>query len=127
LERRIQVTFPESYRRFLLEYNGGFFRDPGIAPVGDGCPDDSLTELYGIGASDPCAELGDSASLALFDGNDPPVIVPIGYTIMGGLIILVTDPEGYGAILLKEAYGDFFYLADGIEEFFELLQDPPPP
>jgi hypothetical protein len=61
----------------------------------------------------------------LFDDNDPPKILPIGGTPMGGLIILDTAPgEGRGDIWLKQAFGDFYYLADGIEEFFGLLREP---
>ena len=63
--------------------------------------------------------------MALFDNNDPPQIVPIGHTGMGGLIILATRPEDRGTIFLKQAFGGFYYLADGIEEFFGLLREPP--
>jgi len=124
LEKRIGVAFPEDYRRFVLEFNGGYFSEPEIAPVGQGCPKDGLTCLHGIGASHKDAELGRPSRLALFDDNDPPQIVPIGHTGMGGLIILITRPEGRGAIFLKQAFGDFYHLADGIEEFFELLRVP---
>lgn len=45
----------------------------------------------------------------LFDDNDPPKILPIGDTAMGGLIILDTAPgEGRGTIYLKQAFGDFY-------------------
>ncbi len=125
LEQRIGVTFADDYRRFLLEFNGGYFSEPEIAPVGEGCPPSLLTCLYGIGASHSSAELARPSDLGLFDGNDPPKIVPIGDTPMGSLIVLLTEPEGRGAIFLKQAYGDFYYLTDGIEEFFELLRDPP--
>jgi hypothetical protein len=43
---------------------------------------------------------------------------------MGGLIILVTEQEGRGTILLKQAFGESHYLAEGIEEFFGLLREP---
>jgi len=125
LEQRIGVTFAEDYRRFLLEFNGGYFSEPEIFAVTEGCPQDGLTCLHGIGASHRDAELARPSRLALFDDNDPPQIVPIGHTGMGGLIILITRPEGRGEILLKQAYGDFYYLTDGIEGFFELLRDPP--
>jgi hypothetical protein len=124
LERRIHVALPDDYRRFVLEYNGGFFDDPAIKTCDEGTPQVFLNSVFGIGASDPCAELGDAATISLFDGNDPPIILPIGGTIMGSLIVLVTDEEGNGQVLLKEAYGDLYYLAEGIEEFFELLSDP---
>ena len=61
--------------------------------------------------------------LALFEENDPPVILPIGDTPMNSLIILELAGDSAGSILLKVAFGDFYYLASGIEEFFTLLHD----
>ena len=124
LEQRIHVRFPEDYRRFVLEFNGGYFNEPEITPVGEGCPQDGLTCLHGIGSSHWDSELGEASRLALFDDNDPPLIVPIGDTETGGLIILITEPEGRGEVFLKQAFGEFYYLADGIEEFFGLLREP---
>jgi hypothetical protein len=125
LEHRVGVTFPEDYRRFVMEFNGGYFNEPEIDPVGEGCPQETLAYLSGIGASHREAELGRPSRTALFDDNDPPKIVPIGDTGMGGLIILDTAPgEGRGAIFLKQAFGNFYYLVDGIEEFFGLLREP---
>jgi hypothetical protein len=124
LERRIGIVFPDDYRQFILEYNGGYFVEPEITPVGEGCPQDALTYLSGIGASHAYAELGEPSKLGLFDENDPPKIVPIGYTVMGGLIILDTAPgEGRGEIYYKQPFGDFYFLADNIEEFFGLLRE----
>jgi hypothetical protein len=124
LERSIKVTLPDDYRRFLLEFNGGYFNEPEITPVG-GCPQPILLLLSGIGASHWEAELGLPRTMPSFDDNDPPKILPIGDTAMGNLIILDTAPgEGRGEIYYKQAYGDFFYLAAGIEEFFGLLREP---
>lgn len=125
LESHIGVRFPEDYRRFVLEFNGGYFHEPEITPVGEGCPVDTLEILFGIGASHEEAELGRPSRTALFDDNDPPKIIPIGRTGMAGLIILDTAPgEGQGAIFLKKAFGDFYYLTDGIEAFLALLREP---
>jgi hypothetical protein len=125
LEQRLGVVFPDDYRQFILEYNGGYFKCPEITPVGEGCPLETLESLFGIGASHGVAELGRPSDIALFDDNDPPKIVPIGSTGMGGLIILDTAPgEGRGAIFLKKAFGDFYYLLDGIEAFLALLREP---
>jgi hypothetical protein len=38
LEQRIKVDFPDDYRRFVLDFNGGYFNEPEITPVGEGCP-----------------------------------------------------------------------------------------
>jgi hypothetical protein len=125
LEQRIQVTFPDDYRDFLLKYNGGYFTEPEIRPVSEGCPQEALTFMHGLTASHNEAELGRQSDLSLFDNNFPPEIVPIGCTPLGSLIILDTAPvEERGAIYFKQAFGDFYYLADGIEEFFGLLREP---
>lgn len=125
LERRIKVSFPDDYRQFLVEYNGGFFTEPHIIVPIEECPLDRLTFLHGIGATDATAELASEADLALFDDNVPPQILPIGYTLMGNLILLITHVEDRGYILLKKAFSDdSFFLAEGIEEFFGLLHEP---
>jgi hypothetical protein len=43
---------------------------------------------------------------------------------MAGLIILTTEAEGRGSTFLKQAFGGFYYLTDGIDEFFSLLREP---
>jgi hypothetical protein len=125
LERRIGISLPADYRQFLLKYNGGFFTEPEIVPQVEECPLDRLTYMNGIGATHPDAELASKEDLALFDDNDPPQILPIGYTIMGNLIILITHKYNNGSIILKKSFSDdMFFLANGIEEFFGLLREP---
>jgi SMI1 / KNR4 family (SUKH-1) len=124
LEARIDVVFPEDYRQFILRFNGGYFKKPEIEPVGEECPLEVLAFLHGIGASHWEAELASDFYLALFDDNNPPLFVPIGSTGSGGLILIVTEAEGHGEIFLKQAFGDFHYLAEDIEEFFALLREP---
>lgn len=124
LERRIKVAFPENYRRFLLEFNGGYFNEPILTPPDFEAPSDSLAFMCGIGASHEEAELGSEHLMSLFDDNDPPIIVPIGSTPSGSLLILTVEHEGYGEILYKKAWGDFYYLAENISEFFERLHEP---
>ena len=127
LERHIGITFPEHYREFVLNFNGGWFTEPQIVPPSKACPVDRLTVLDGIGADHPSAELASEAHLALFDDNDPPHVVPIGYTIMGNLLILLTHPEpdDRGVIMLKRAYHEEYHrLAGTMEEFVGLLREP---
>ena len=92
LQRQIGVPLPPDYRDFILEFNGGYFNDPIITPVGPGCPTECLDSLFGIGDSRSTVELGETASIGLFDDNNPPKIMPIGRTAVGGLIILDTAP-----------------------------------
>ena len=125
LERKMGVVLPPDYRRFLLDYNGGYFTEPDIVPPSEDFPLDCLTFLSGIGASHRSAELGKGLPPDLFDDNDPPQILPIGYTLMGNLLFLITHPEDNGSIGLKKAHSDkSFFLANGIEEFFGLLREP---
>ena len=125
LEQQIEVRFPDAYREFLLQFNGGYFKCPEITPVSADCPLETLAMLFGIGASHREAELCTPARMSLFDDNTPPKIVPIGSTGMGGLIILDTAPgDGRGEIYLKKAFGDFYFLVDELEAFFALLREP---
>ena len=124
LEQRIRVELPADYRKFVLEFNGGYFNDPEITPVEDERTQEAISFMSGIGASHDEAELGDPQMISLFDDNDPPKIMPIGGTPFGGLIILDTAPgEGRGNIYLKKARGDFYFLADDIEGFFARLRE----
>jgi hypothetical protein len=127
LEARIRISLPKEYRRYLLAYNGGYFSDPIIDPEGGNCPNEGLSYMCGIGALDGVAELANDTHLSLFDDNDPLTILPIGATATGGLILLNTcrDPDEFGAVGIKIAFGESYYLADSIDEFFGLLQAPP--
>lgn len=125
LEGRLGVELPADYREFLLQYNGGNFNEPDIVPPEDDCPLDCLNCLWGIGATHESAELASPDKLVIFDDNFPCQILPIGYTLMGNMIILITHPEDNGCIALKKAFSDdTFFLAEGIEGFFELLREP---
>lgn len=127
LEEELGILFPPDYRDFLFQYNGGFFTNPEIAPSCKECPLDGLDVLYGIGATHPSVELNRGCA-CIFDDNDPPQIMGIGYTTMGNLIFLVTDITGddWGQIALKLMYSSTsFNLGNGIEEFFSrLYRDP---
>lgn len=125
LERRIAVRFPDDYRQFILNFNGGYFNEPEILTHDEDSRGSALMCMHGIGAPNWDAELGEPAAIGLFEENDPPQLVPIGFTGSGSLILLVTRiGEDYGAIFLKKAFGDFYHIADGIEEFFGLLRSP---
>jgi len=139
LELQIGVSLPLNYRRFLLEYNGGYFISSPehisspriIRPAdceGDGdFPSAWLDSMYGIGEDNSednsIAQLGESEDIAIFDDNDPPQILPIGNTLKNYIILLVTHPDENGSILLR-TFDESFWLADGIEDFFELLVSP---
>ena len=119
---QLQRNDQSDYRDFILSYNGGYFSDPIFVSLDAGCPRDRLTVLYGIGASDKTAELASKRHLALFSENDPIQVLPIGYTIMGNLLILIVDDDSAGSIVLKRASSDdYFNIADGINGLFDLI------
>jgi hypothetical protein len=78
--------------------------------------------MLGIGAPHPYKELGSEWTLALWEDNDPPVVLPIGNTPMGFYIVLVLEEaDDYGQVLLR-TFEEFYYLADNMRSFFELLK-----
>ena len=76
-----------------------------------------------LAQSFPEAELAKESDLALFDDNYPVEILPVGCTLMGGLVILITHVEDRGDIALKVAYDGSFYLCSGIRDFFGRVRD----
>jgi hypothetical protein len=122
LEQNADVAFPPEYREFLLNYNGGYFTRPRIEIPEDVPADEHLEYMNGIGAPHRHAELATPGDLAIFDDNQPPVVVPIGGTERGSLILLITHEEDYGGILLR-TFTTSYWLCRGIEEFFSLLQE----
>ena len=127
LEDKLNVTFPDLYREFILRYNGGYFAEPLMMDdVGYRRPKSWLNSLSGIGAKHSFAELGSEASIAIFDDNDPVQLMPIGNTIRNYLILLVVDPteDDYGNVALK-TFDETYPLADTIIELFDLIVEKP--
>lgn len=131
LEAKIGVRFPPDYRRYLLDYNGGWFGDHSLDVPAE-VHNSSLDCLYGIGADHESAELGRPSDMSLFDDNDPPEVVIIGRTTFNYLIVLGVHEETYGQIFIKTYWSQFskteqewFWLADSIEDFFDLIPDVP--
>lgn len=132
-EDHLGVTLPGHFREYLLECNGGFFDDPefgGNAPDYELCPRDALNTLFAIQTEHKFAMVGKKSHILLFDDNDPVVILPIGNTPMNNLLLLSVDvsADEYGTIYLKRIdnsvlmLGEWFELADTMEEFFALLR-----
>jgi SMI1 / KNR4 family (SUKH-1) len=128
LERRLKIPLPGHYRQFILEFNGGCFQEPWplITPVHDDAPLEHLSDLWGIGADYPHAELGHDT--CNFDDNDPPIVLPIGYTVRNCLLYLGTeDAPDYGSVCVKLAFcWTVFVIADTMDEFFGLLRSEQP-
>jgi hypothetical protein len=128
LEERISARLPDHYREFLLGWNGGIFKEPRIIGGQEDHPVESLVYLSGIHASVQIAELGNKRDLALFDDNEPPIIMPIGATRTGCLLMIttVTGETDDGVVFLRTIGQENFYLCDSMVEFFLLLNDHEP-
>jgi hypothetical protein len=126
LERHLGIAFPVDFRKYIKDYNGGFFSEPAFRGPNPECPDCLLSLMHGIRATDKCAELGSDADMVLFSDNDPIQVLPIGATAGGNLLLLLLDPEHFGEIVLKPISSQqCYFLASGIQEFFSLLRENP--
>lgn len=119
----MKVALPDDYRSFLLEYNGGRFRNPKINAPYPNLRVENLDLLKGVNTSERWAEFGLPADLVLFEDNDPPQVLPIGSTQSGNLILIITHADDHGVIMLRTVNQESYWLSDGIEQFFELLSE----
>ena len=118
LENRLGVTLPDSYRTFILDFNGSFF-DRLAVKDNDNNGIDGLDVLYGINSTHPSGELG--RNVDIFDNNAPVIILPIGFGACGVVFCMyVAFEEERGEIVgkwpSKDEYIFFFYY---VYAFFE--------
>lgn len=118
LENNLGATLPDSYRKFLLTYNGAYF-DRISVKDNDNNEIDGLDVLYGINSTHPSAELGRDADV--FDDNDPVVLLPIGYGACGVLFCMYVDFEdGRGEVIAKKPFQDnYVFFENDIFAFFQ--------
>lgn len=121
-EAKIGRVLPRSYRSFLLSYNGGYFDEPSFtAPFEDGFSD-RLNHLYGIGTQNREDDLVNN--IDIFTDNLPVLLLPIGYTMMGNLLIMPFESEDEGQIFLKKAWTqEYLFSASDIDTLFDNIAD----
>ena len=119
LEKKLAIALPESYRSFLLGFNGGYFHKLDIR-VESHDYKDRLDVLDGIVSTHPSVELGRTSSINILDDNDPVIILPIGYTTRGFLLLTFVDfEEERGEIYGKRPSSDeYIFLGEDIISFF---------
>ncbi len=119
-EQLINATFPSSYRSFLETNNGGTFTNPTIGGVESG---DRLSVMWGINAEPDDFDLMGSLNVSLFEHEFSRLYLGIGYTLMGGLLLVSLTLDSPGQIFLEPASsGELCFLANDIEEFFGELK-----
>ena len=120
LENRLGISLPDSYRNFIIQYNGAFFQNLSIKSPDDNY-DDGLDAIWGLNSEKPSREIGSQNLISIFDDNEDPVIIfPIGYTNMGVLLLTFVDfEEERGQVYGKyPSQDEFVFLGDNIESFF---------
>ncbi len=132
LESRLEMRFPDRYRKYLLSYNGGFFSNAVIVfpePITVQWRDGEVThkqdimeQMYGLHSAHPYAEIGRESDINLFDDNKPIQLLPVGRTIMGSLLLLDMLQGHEGEILIKFPSEGAYPIADNIDELFDLIE-----
>lgn len=124
VETRLGNGLPQSYRQYLLEYNGGIFDEPELQLHDQSIPAEHVSFMCGITSEEGMAALARKQDLAIFEDNFPVELLKIGSTVSGGLLLLVIDPDCEdedGDIAVKTVGHGIQFLADDIYSFFELL------
>ena len=120
LERRMGAVLPASYRRFLLEYNGGR-PDPDVVDVrGLEGGEADIKVFFGIGPSldSHCIHW----KLTVLAERLEPRLIPIACDSGGSVFCLSLRDQDYGGILycdLQSVYADF----DATPEFYPVAPD----
>lgn len=118
LENSLAMTLPDSYREFLLKFNGAYF-DRLVVRDNDSIAIDGLDVLYGINSTHPSGELGQHVNV--FDDNVPVILLPIGYGACGVMFCMYVDFEaGRGEVIAKRpSQSDFVFFEKDIFAFFQ--------
>lgn len=120
LETKMGTLLPAEYRAFIANHNGGYFNDAPFEMNDDRCRRDALTTLWGVTTPQRGTDLINS--LDNFDDNDPAIILPFGYTMMGNMLIMELKGEYPGEIILKLAFKqDYIYVASDFLRFMDLI------
>lgn len=122
------VKFPESYKNFLLKWNGGYVK-PEIFMISDEQGRSVLNVFFGIG--DMYDNLADF--IEILEGRLPEGFIPIADDPSGNIICLGTKEPYYDQIyfwdheLESEDPNDMsnmYFLANNINEFLDKLFEP---
>lgn len=117
IEERFKSQIPEQYRNFILNYNGGYFKNAKFKAKGK---ENFLHLLFGVTPEDKSSDL--VRGVYLFDDNDPVSLLPIGVTDIGDLLFIMIGDVEDGEIGLKIAFSDeYFQLAPDFKSFIKSI------
>jgi hypothetical protein len=133
-ESHLRIRLPNDLKEYLIRQNGGFFRSLRILTPFDPVEGDRLESLFGINpkfsgkSTYDCDEhdddlldwIGDPGNLMLFENNNPIVVLPIGRTLLGHLVVIRYkdgSPIGYEIKMARNPIG----FAEIAEDFSGLM------
>jgi hypothetical protein len=126
-EEKYNVTLPEEFKRFLLEYNGGDVK-PNVFKISDEHGESALNTLYGLDISSEYDEL--SNVFDSLEGELPENFISIGDDSAGNQICLGIIGSYCGKVYIwmhdmeeNEFMDNMFFLANSFNEFLDSLYE----
>jgi cell wall assembly regulator SMI1 len=129
-ERQIGTTLPETYRSFLLRYNGGH-PEPNMFPI-----QGFYADTHGLLEWFFCIAKGDVYDLAeneqLYHNRVPPDLLPIATDPGGNLICLAIEGKNQGKIYfwhhedevgkgIHPTYNNVYFVANSFDDLLNSL------
>ncbi|MBC1780367.1 SMI1/KNR4 family protein [Listeria booriae] len=124
-EQRYNLKLAEDYKKFLLDFNGGY-ADPNVFKISKEQGESALNTLYGLGIDDEYDEL--ASVYESLDGIIPSGFISIADDSGGNQICLGVDDDYFGKVFvwihdmeIEEDMDNMFLLADDFKLFLDNL------
>ncbi|MBC1898549.1 SMI1/KNR4 family protein [Listeria booriae] len=124
-EQRYNLKLAEDYKKFLLDFNGGY-ADPNVFKISEEQGESALNTLYGLGIDDEYDEL--ASVYESLDGIIPSDFISIADDSGGNQICLGVDDDYFGKVFvwihdmeIEEDMDNMFLLADNFKLFLNNL------
>ncbi|MBC2160078.1 SMI1/KNR4 family protein [Listeria booriae] len=124
-EQRYNLKLAEDYKKFLLDFNGGY-ADPNVFKISEEQGESALNTLYGLGIDDEYDEL--ESIYESLDGIIPSGFISIADDSGGNQICLGLDDDYFGKVFvwihdmeIEEDMDNMFLLADDFKLFLDEL------
>ncbi|MBC2328034.1 SMI1/KNR4 family protein [Listeria booriae] len=124
-EQRYNLKLAEDYKKFLLDFNGGY-ADPNVFKISEEQGKSALNTLYGLGIDDEYDEL--ASVYESLDGIIPSGFISIADDSGGNQICLGVDDDYFGKIFvwmhdmeIEEDMDNMFLLAADFKLFLDNL------
>ncbi|MBC2100110.1 SMI1/KNR4 family protein [Listeria booriae] len=124
-EQRYNLKLAEDYKKFLLDFNGGY-ADPNVFKISEEQGESALNTLYGLGIDDEYDEL--ESVYESLDGIIPSGFISIADDSGGNQICLGVDDDYFGKVFvwihdmeIEEDMDNMFLLAADFKLFLDNL------